>query len=132
MMIITGARSNNLVSLSAEGLDGVLQDVLDVAGKRQGTIRTKRSDAGRQEDAESNKEVRLSNSSKAGVVKCEVGARVTRMDIIVFGKNQILVHVYIVSMNDDDSQQQKEHATKVEEAGLGWLVQPSMSRLIHD
>ena len=48
------------------------------------TIRTKRSDAGWQEDAASNNEVRLSNSSKAGVVKCEVGARVTSMDIIVF------------------------------------------------
>jgi len=43
----------------------------------------KRSDAGWQEDAESNSEVRLSNSSKASVVKCEVGARVTRMHIIV-------------------------------------------------
>ena len=54
------------------------------------------------------------------------------MDIIVFGKNHIHVHVYIASMKDDDSQQQKEHATKVEEAGLGWLVQPSMLWLIHD
>ena len=36
------------------------------------------------------------------------------------------------SLKDDNSQQQKEHATKVEEAGQGWLVQPSMSRLIHD
>ena len=85
MMIITGAtRSNNLVSLSAKGLNGTLQDMLDVAENRKGIIRTKRSDAGRQEDAESNNEVRLSNSSKAGVVKGEVGARVTIMDIIVF------------------------------------------------
>ena len=60
--------------------------------EKRWTIRTKRSDAGRQEDAESNNEVRLSNSSKAGVVKCEVGARVTRMHIIVL-KNQILVHI---------------------------------------
>ena len=35
MMIITGARSNNLVSLSAKRLDGTLQDVLDVT-KRKG------------------------------------------------------------------------------------------------
>ena len=84
-MIITGA--NNFVSLSAKGLNGALRDMLDVAKKRQRTIRTKRSDAGRQEDAESNNEVRLSNSSKASVVKCEVGARVTRMHIIVFEKN---------------------------------------------
>jgi hypothetical protein len=124
-------RSNYLVSLSAKGLDGALQGVLDVAEKRQGTIHTKRSDAGWQEDAESNNEVRLSNSSKAFVVKCEVGARVTRMHITVL-KKHILVNVYIVSLKDDDSQQQKEHATKVEEAGRGWLVQPSMSRLIHD
>ena len=58
-----------------------------MAQKRRGTIRTKRSDEGRQEDAESNNEVRLSNSSKAGVVKCEVGARVTRMHIIVLKKS---------------------------------------------
>jgi hypothetical protein len=84
-MIITGVRPDNFVSLSAKGLDGALQDMLDMAEKRgQGIIRTKRSDAGRQEDAESNNEVRLSNSSKASVVKCEVGARVTRMHIIVF------------------------------------------------
>lgn len=38
------------------------------------------------EDAESNNEVSLSNSSKAGVVKCEVGARVTRIHIMVFEK----------------------------------------------
>ena len=92
MMIITGVtRSNNLVSLSAKSLDGALRGVLDVTEKRQGTIRTRRSDAGRQEDAESNNEVRLSNSSKASVVKCEVGARVTRMHIIVFLKKIIFL-----------------------------------------
>ena len=92
MMIITGVtRSNNLVSLSAKSLDGALRGALDVTEKRQGTIRTRRSDAGRQEDAESNNEVRLSNSSKASVVKCEVGARVTRMHIIVFLKKIIFL-----------------------------------------
>ena len=30
-MIITGVRSNNFVSLSAKGLDGALQGVLDMA-----------------------------------------------------------------------------------------------------
>lgn len=93
-MIITGLRSNNFVSLSSKGLDGALQDVLDMVEKRQGPIRTKRSNAGRQEDAESNNEVRLSNSSKASVVKCEVGARVTRMHITVFKKSYSCSRMY--------------------------------------
>jgi hypothetical protein len=37
MMIVTGmGRSNNFVSLSAKGLDGALQYVLDVAEKETG------------------------------------------------------------------------------------------------
>ena len=60
------------------------------------TVRTKKSSAARQEDdAESNNEVRLSNSSKAGIVKCEVGARVTRIHIIVLKIS--FLQVYIVS-----------------------------------
>ena len=93
LMIITGMRRpNNLVGLLAKSLNGVLQNItfrtLASKNKKDDKIRTRRSDAGRQaeEDAESNNEVRLSNSSKAGIVKYEVGARVARIHIIVLKK----------------------------------------------
>ena len=99
-MIISSTRrwSNNIVGLLTKGSNEALQDLdqLRVDRENTRTIRTKRSDAGRQvEDAESNNEVRLSNSSKAGVVKCEVGARVTRMHIIVLEE---INQVYIASL----------------------------------